>query len=411
MKKSMRTVLAAALSLACVFQLAGCSGKKETNPSNAAAAAADTKQETGAADDSAEPTQTQSGSEIPAGDMLWQVEPLPEKTKLVVSYLANSTPGLTTYIAKEKGWLDQCNLDVEMVYFAGGPAQMEASGSWDVGTSGIGGIITGVLNSDIKVLGVAARDQGLFQAFFARKDSDIVKDGTGFGTVPEVYGKPESWKGKDILTAVGTTNNYTLYCTLKSLGLTLEDVNLINMDIASATTAFLAGQGDLAGVQGTMIYDEAYQKADSEYVMVSSDQMLKSGLSVNYVASPTAWDTKQEAVAKWLELAAMAGEWANAHQEEAAQMMTDMYQTDGYDTKLEDNFITIKENPFTTLEENYQFFTEKDETGDLLVKTQIYNPMNGYVEMGNYTEAQMEELKAKDNFISEPMLEIYGRAK
>ena len=406
MRKNLKKAAAVALGLACVFQLAGCStGKgteapKETNaPATTAAKPADASME------------ADGQEEAPAGDMLWKVEPLPEKTKLVVSYLANSTPGLTTYIAQQKGWLEQCNLDVEMVYFAGGPAQMEASGSWDVGTTGIGGVITGVLNSDIKILGVAARDQGLFQAFFARKDSDIVKDGTGYGTVPEVYGKPDSWKGKDILTAVGTTNNYTLYCTLKSLGLTLDDVNLINMDIASAITAFLAGQGDLAGVQGTMIYDEAYQKADSDYVMVSSDQMLKSGLSVNYVASPSAWENKQEAVSKWLELATMAGEWANANQDEAAQMMTDMYQSDGYDTKIEDNLLTIKENPFTTLEENKQFFTEKDENGELLAKSQIYNPMDGYVEMGNYTEDQLEELKAKDNFIDKVMLDIYDRAK
>ena len=107
----------------------------------------------------------------------------------------------------------------------------------------------------------------------------------------------------------------------------------------------------------------------------------------------------------------MAGEWANANQDEAAQMMTDMYQSDGYDTNIEDNLLTIKENPFTTLEENKQFFTEKDENGELLAKSQIYDPMDGYVEMGNYTETQLEELKAKDNFIDKVMLDIYDRAK
>lgn len=226
--------------------------------------------------------------------MLWAVEPLKEESTLRMSYLANSTPALTTYIAERLGWLDACNLKVEMVYFAGGPAQMEGSGSWDVGTTGIGGVITGIINYDVEVLGIAAQDKGLFQAFFARKDSQIVKDGQGHGEFEEVYGKPESWKGKDILTAVGTTNQYALYRVLKSLGLGLDDVNIINIDIAAATTAFLAGEGDIAGVQGTMIFDEEYQKEESDYVMVASDQIVHSGLDVNYVATQTALDTKSK---------------------------------------------------------------------------------------------------------------------
>ena len=57
---------------------------------------------------------------VQVNGMLWAVEPLPEKTKITVSYLANSTAETATYIADEKGWLEACNLEVEMVYFAGG---------------------------------------------------------------------------------------------------------------------------------------------------------------------------------------------------------------------------------------------------------------------------------------------------
>ncbi len=153
---------------------------------------------------------------VQVNGMLWAVEPLPEKTKITVSYLANSTAETATYIADEKGWLEACNLEVEMVYFAGGPAQMEAINSWDCGTTGIGGMITGILNYDLKTLGVVAQDRGLFQAFFARKDSDIVAAGTGHADVEGLYGTAETWKGKEIITAVGTANQYTLYNRLRS---------------------------------------------------------------------------------------------------------------------------------------------------------------------------------------------------
>lgn len=342
--------------------------------------------------------------------MLWAVEPLKEESTLRMSYLANSTPALTTYIAERLGWLDACNLKVEMVYFAGGPAQMEGSGSWDVGTTGIGGVITGIINYDVEVLGIAAQDKGLFQAFFARKDSQIVKDGQGHGEFEEVYGKPESWKGKDILTAVGTTNQYALYRVLKSLGLGLDDVNIINIDIAAATTAFLAGEGDIAGVQGTMIFDEEYQKEESDYVMVASDQIVHSGLDVNYVATQTALDTKSKEVEIWLELALMAGEWANANPDEAAEMMTDLYAEDGYDTDLASNKKAIIENPFTPLKENYSFFTEiNGDATRTIAENNTYEAMEGYIEMGKYSKEQSDQLFSAGNYNSDYIRRIYSR--
>ncbi len=347
---------------------------------------------------------------VQVNGMLWAVEPLPEKTKITVSYLANSTAETATYIADEKGWLEACNLEVEMVYFAGGPAQMEAINSWDCGTTGIGGMITGILNYDLKTLGVVAQDRGLFQAFFARKDSDIVAAGTGHADVEGLYGTAETWKGKEIITAVGTANQYTLYNTLKAFGLSLSDVKVINMDIATIPVAFLAGQGDVGGVQGMQISDESLQSDD--YVIVSSDQMLECGLSINYVANPASWGSKQAAIEKWLELAVMAGSWANENQQETAEMMVDMFEIDGYETTIDYNLTMITENPFTSLDLNYQYFSEKTEDGSALqAEGQLYDAMVGYVEMGNYTQEQIDSIKAADSFQPEPILNIYQNAK
>ncbi len=346
-------------------------------------------------------------AKVQENGMLWAVEPLPEKTKLTVAYLSNSTAEALTYVADELGWLEKCNLEVEMVYFAGGPAQMEASTSWDVGTTGIGGMITGLLNYDIRCLGVVSLDRGLYQAFFARKDSDVVAAGTGHTDVEGLYGTAETWKGKSILTATGTANQYTLYNTLKAFGLGLSDVNVINMDIATVPTAFLAGEGDLAGIQGLNIQDPVFQGEDSQYVMVSSDQMLKCGLPVNYVCTGSAWESKQDAVKVWLELAMMAGEYTNQHLEDVSEMMVDMFALDGYETQAADNLILIRDNPFISVEDNHGFFTQKDEHGRLVAEAQIYDAMTGYVEMGNYTQDQLDRLLEKPVFLSDPIQAIF----
>lgn len=389
----MKKLIAVLLSLAMLtVLLAGCSGGGAPAPSSAAPGSA------------GQPASQAAASGVQVEGMLWPVEPLPQKTKLIVSYLANNTAELLTYLADQKGWMEACNLEIEMVYFAGGPAQMEASNSWDVGTSGIGGMITGLLNYDINCLGVAVRDRGLYQAFFARKDSPIVQAGKGNAGVAELYGTAETWKGTDVLTAKGTANQYTLYNTLKTFGLTLSDVNIINMDIATIPTAFLAGEGDLAGIQGLAIQDQEFQKADSDYVMVTSDQMLGCGLSVNYVSTEKAWKEKQQAVETWLELAIMAGEYINANQQEASEMMVDMWALDGYETTAEADLVLIRENPFIPLKENQAYFTEKNPEGTMLqAEAQIYDAMKGYVEMGNYSQEQLDNLLVKNRFYSEPL--------
>lgn len=393
----MKKLLTALLVLVMVIQTTACFGPK-------------TPQQTQTTTPTTSPTGTAGTAGVQIEGMLWPVEPLPEKTKLTVAYIGNSSPPLTTYIAMEKGWMEAVNLDIETVYFNNGPAQMEASsaGAWDCASTGIGGVITGILGHDIKVLATAARDEGGHQAFFARKDSPIVKDGTGFSTAPKVYGKPESWKGKDILCAKGTTNHFTLYKTLETLGLTLDDVNVVNMDVSSANTAFKAGQGDVVGVWGSLLYDE--DKKD--LVMVSSDAFVGTGIVTNYVATSQAWNNKQAAIEKWLEVTIMGGEWAEANMQEAAEMMVEMNEEDGFPSKVEDNFTILDNNPYATLEDSYNYYTRKNEDNSMLIaEAQIYDAMAVFVKMGNYQQEQLDNLLKGDNFLVEPITRIYKRVK
>lgn len=337
-------------------------------------------------------------------DMPWEIEPLKEKITLKVGNMASTSPHLPTYIAQQKGWLDAVGIEVESVLFNSGPAMMEAcsAGAWDCGSTGIGGVITGVLGHDVKVLAPAARDEGGHQAFFARKDSDIVTSGQGHGTCADVYGTADAWRGKEIFCAKGTTNHFTLYKTLESLGLTLDDVNVVNMEVSSANTAFKAGQGDVVGVWGPLVYSE--DKKD--LVMVSSDAWVKTGIVTNYVANPKAWEEKSEAIIKWLEVCIMAGEWIQENQEEAATYMTQMYEEDGYPSTDEENLKILQNNPFCSLEYDKDIVTMNEEGTMSKMAQQTYDAMSVFVKMGNYTEEQLNELTKGDNFLSEPVEDI-----
>ena len=350
----------------------------------------------------------QTAGEETAVEMPWpDVEPLAQPVTLNVAQLANTLPHLPTYIAQEKGWLDAVGIEVNSLVFQNGPAMMEAvgAGSWDCASTGIGGVITGVLNQDIKVLAVAARDEGGFQAFFARPDNPIVQAGQGNGEIPELYGTADTWRGQEILCAVGTTNQFLLYKTLENFGLTLEDVNVVNMDSSAANTAFLTGQGDVAGISGPLVFSDDKE----EFVMVSSDAWAKTGIVTSFVASPTAWEEKQEAITKWLEVVIMTNEWIAENQEEAAQYLTAMYEADGYPSTDEANLELIVNNPLCSLEYEKDIITQ-NEDGVMKMKQQTIDALEGYVAMGNYTDEQYEAIvNSTENFLTEAIEEIAAR--
>lgn len=178
------------------------------------------------------------------------------------------------------------------------------------------------------------------------------------------------------------------------------------MDMATANTAFLAGQGDVVGVWGPIIHSEDKK----ELVMVSSDAWVKTGIVTNYVASPLGWARHEEAIKKWLEVSLMAGEWAMQNIEEAAQYMVEFNEIDGFPMVLEDGIRIITNNPFATLEENYLYYTEKINDRFKSVH-QIYVPMSGFVEIGNFTEDQLNAVVKGDNFLPNPIVEIYHRVQ
>ena len=54
----------------------------------------------------------------------------------------------------EWDFFDELNIDVEYESFIGGPAMMEASASWDICDVGAPGILNGMKNYDIQMLGL-----------------------------------------------------------------------------------------------------------------------------------------------------------------------------------------------------------------------------------------------------------------
>ena len=107
-----------------------------------------------------------SNQPLDAAETTFGLTPLPERTTLTIGFFSGSAHSMPWYIADRMGFFDELNIDVEYESFIGGPAMMEASASWDICDVGAPGILNGMKNYDIQMLGLC--DNEYNTALFVR---------------------------------------------------------------------------------------------------------------------------------------------------------------------------------------------------------------------------------------------------
>lgn len=134
-----------------------------------------------------------------------------------------------------------------VVFPSGGPmAEALGANEWDVGPIGAGGMVA-VPNYGARLVADVHYETDACW-LFARPGSDIVKAGNTVPEFPDVIGDAASVKGKTMLGTFGNISQYFGVDYLNKLGLKIEDVNFLHMEISQIYTAFVSGQGDLAAV-------------------------------------------------------------------------------------------------------------------------------------------------------------------
>lgn len=353
----MKKLIALLLVLTMVLSLAACGAKEEAPAANAPAAEAPAAAEKA------------------------------EKLSLTVSGIDGSVNFSPIYIGLEKGWFEEANLEVDYVLFTNGPVQMEslASDSWDLGFTGVGGVLSGLISYDALLVGATNTDNGT-QTIWVRPDSAIAAAGAGNNTVdPQIVGDADSWKGTTVLCNSGTVLEYLLIKTLGGFGLTTADVEVITMDPPTANSAFLAGQGDAAVITGAISFGE--EKAD--YVQVSCGNWAKTGLECSIVANRDSYEDEQtyKAMVEFLKVYWKVVEWMNENPEEAAQLCSDFNAECGTTLLPETASLYLAQDPYYTAEEVLESMTEKSAQGDYsIMEENLLGILNFFITTGKYNE-------------------------
>lgn len=178
---------------------------------------------------------------------LFQSSPSLSET-LRTAWLGEHEAFLTWY-AKEKGWDKEAGLDIVMLRFDSGKSLIENVRAYDWAIAGCGAVpaMQATMSDQVEVIAIA-NDESSANMILTRPESPILAE-KGFNPdFPNVFGTPESVKGKLILCPKKTSARYLLDKWLAALGLEEKDVKIEELEPTPALGAFKSGYGDILAV-------------------------------------------------------------------------------------------------------------------------------------------------------------------
>lgn len=171
------------------------------------------------------PATEEAKEETPATEEKEAVEPV----TLNVAYMPNYGSLWSVENAIDQGYLEEEGITVNLVEFQDGPTIISAmeSGSIDVGYIGQGAHKL-CINGEATIFALSHISNG-----------DALIGGEGITSV-------EDLKGKKVAYASGTSSEDILVNSLTSVGMTMDDIDAIDMDPAGIVSAMLSGKVDAA---------------------------------------------------------------------------------------------------------------------------------------------------------------------
>ena len=156
------------------------------------------------------------------------------------------------------------NITVKYAEITSGADQTQALASGDVdilyALGGTSAVLAAANGADIKILNVYGRSPEAYTIY--SKDASIKS--------------AADLKGKTIAGPMGTTLHQLLVAYLEKAGMTIADVNYVNMSIPDAKAALDAGSIDAALVAGAT----AYKSKEQGYNLVTDGRGLTDGVNV-----------------------------------------------------------------------------------------------------------------------------------
>lgn len=305
--------------------------------------------------------------------------PTPIKVSYQIAYWA-----LPIYIATEKNWWAEAGLKPEFVVYPAGAQQIAgaASKSWDVGGTGSPPAVLGAQRYGIVTLGVT-NDESTANGVMARKENAAAVRSNAAKEV----------KGKQILLSPNSTGEYATMACLKKWGMQRSDVSVVTLAPAQLVSAFIGGNGMLAGTWAPNFYT-LNEQSGAEVVCNGKDAgvMIPGAL----VARGEFAQQNPDAVARFLAVYLRAVSFEKSHKAEAMGYLRKLFEANGI--KLNDGYLGQElERPIFTLDEQLKLMARN---GGKSALDNAYEALSGYLKgVGTLTEVPDPKTYISDDYM------------
>lgn len=236
--------------------------------------------------------------------------PFEERQTLRIGFFTGSPLSYPFLFADKLGYFDELNIDIVYEPFTNGPAMMEANADWDIASCGLGGLCNAMKGYSFRIIDITDYEENL--ALFARPGTPLAEN-------PK---DPESWKGTTWIYPAGTTAQAVLVNALDEVGLTLNDIESINMDVSNALTGFNSGTGDGLGVWNVI----AFEAEDAGYVRIGDAGTLGFVAPCGTVAKVETMENKRELVETAVAVFHFTVEWLYESEENMQKAIEWFYE-------------------------------------------------------------------------------------
>ncbi|MBQ8390298.1 MAG: hypothetical protein IJX52_04905, partial [Oscillibacter sp.] len=227
-------------------------------------------------------------------------------------------------------------LDIEWLVFNGGAPINEAMGEWDIAVTG-GAFVYALANYDCRLVGhqVNGTDGNYV---VARKGDPLTEAKT-----PEEMA--ECVRGKTLLTCIGTTGHYTLNLWLESIGVSPDECEIMNLEIANVYSSWVAGEGDYAVLTEPYCY---YDMDEMNTEIIATLESIGGELFESTVCTADAYENRYDDVVKFMEILYQACDALAADEDLAVETVVNWYTNCGKTLTEDEARTSIQGKPFIT---------------------------------------------------------------
>ena len=241
--------------------------------------------------------------------------------KIRVAYLADFAGTSAVAVAQEKGFFKEENLDVELVKFLNGPSEVAAMLSGDIQFAYIG--------HGAHSLAIQGKVNVLFPNGLSKSEQIIVGK---WANVNDLAGL----KGKTVGTQLGTSGDIVLDIALRKVGLTKNDVNVVNMDVSGIVSSMIGKKVDAVSVWAPYTFEISKQLGDEAIVMASITNYLDEAVfPSSWIVTPDYQKNNQDIVNRFSKAIFKAMDYRNDNMDETVEMVAKLNGTPSDSVALE----------------------------------------------------------------------------